>query len=61
MGDRRGTYRILVGRPEGKRPLERPRSRREENIKMDLFNEWEAWTGLIWLKTGTGGALLFVR
>jgi hypothetical protein len=36
MGERRGTYRVLVGRPEGKRPLVRPRHRWEDNIKMDL-------------------------
>jgi hypothetical protein len=36
MGERRGVYRVLVGRPEGKRPLGRPRRRRESNIKMDL-------------------------
>jgi hypothetical protein len=32
----RGAYRVLVGRPEGKRPLARPRRRWEDNIKMDL-------------------------
>ena len=36
MGERRGVYRVLVRKPEGKRPLGRPRRRREENIKMDL-------------------------
>jgi hypothetical protein len=36
MGDRRGAYRVLVGRPEGKRTLENPRRRWEDNIKMDL-------------------------
>jgi hypothetical protein len=36
MGEGRGVYRILVGRPEGKRPLGRPRRRWENNIKMDL-------------------------
>jgi hypothetical protein len=35
-GERRGAYRILVGRPEGRRPLGRPRRRWEGNIKMDL-------------------------
>jgi hypothetical protein len=35
-GERRGVYRVLVGRPEGKRPLERPRRRWEDNIKMGL-------------------------
>jgi hypothetical protein len=36
MGDRRGVYRILMGRPEGKRPLGRPRRRWADNMKMDL-------------------------
>jgi len=34
--ERRGVYRVLVGKPEGKRPLGRPRRRREDNIKLDL-------------------------
>ena len=34
--ERRGLYRVLVGKPEGKIPLERPRGRWEDNIKMDL-------------------------
>jgi hypothetical protein len=36
MGEGRGVYRVLVGRPEGKRPLGRPRLRWEDNIKMNL-------------------------
>jgi hypothetical protein len=36
MGERRGVYRVLVGKPEGKRPLERLRRRLEDNIRMDL-------------------------
>jgi len=36
MGERRDVYRVLVGKPEGKRPLGRPRGRWEDNIKMDL-------------------------
>ena len=36
MGERRKVYRVLVGKPEGKRPLGRPRRRREDNIKLDL-------------------------
>jgi len=36
MGERRGVYRVLVGKPGGKRPLGRPRCRWEDNIKMDL-------------------------
>jgi len=35
-GEREGVYRVLVGKPEGKRPLGRPRLRWEDNIKMDL-------------------------
>jgi hypothetical protein len=36
MGEQRGVYRVLVGKPEGKRPLRRLRRRWEDNIKMDL-------------------------
>jgi hypothetical protein len=36
MGEGRGAYRILVGRPEGRRPMGRPRRRWEDNIKIDL-------------------------
>jgi hypothetical protein len=36
MGEKRDAYRILVGRPEGRRPLGRPRYRWEDNIKIDL-------------------------
>jgi hypothetical protein len=35
-GEERGVYRVLVGKPEGKRPLEKPRGKWEDNIKMDL-------------------------
>jgi hypothetical protein len=47
MGERRGVYRVLVGEPEGKRPLGRPRRRWEDNIKMDL-QKWDVrlWTVL---------------
>jgi len=36
MGERRGVFRVLVGKPEGKRPLRRPKRRWEDNIRMDL-------------------------
>jgi len=36
MGERRGAYKILVGKPEGRRPLARPKRRLKDNIKMDL-------------------------
>jgi hypothetical protein len=40
MGERRDVYRILVGTPEGKRPLGKPRRRWEDNIKIDLQEVW---------------------
>jgi hypothetical protein len=41
MGERRGAYRVLVGKPEGKRPLGRLRHRWEDNIKLDIQEvEW---------------------
>jgi hypothetical protein len=36
VGEERGVHRVLVGKPEGKRPMGRPRHRWEDNIKMDL-------------------------
>ena len=51
---------VLVGKPEGKRPLGRPRSRWVDNIKMD-FQEVgckRAWTGSSWLRVETGGGHL---
>ena len=39
MGERRGVHRFLVGKPEGKRPLRRPRRKWEDNIKTDLQEE----------------------
>jgi hypothetical protein len=47
-----------VGKPKGKRLLERPRHRWENNIKMDRKWEMGAWTGSIWLRIGTGGGHL---
>jgi hypothetical protein len=46
-------YRILVGKTEGKRPLGKPRSRWEDNIKMDL-KDVGLWAGLGWLRIETG-------
>jgi len=62
MKERRGVYRVLVRKPEGKRPLGRHRLRWEDNIKIDPQEVgWGAWTGLIWLSTGTGGGHLQMR
>jgi hypothetical protein len=47
MGERRGAYRALVGKPEGRRPLERPRRRWEDNIIMDLREV--GWGGMDWI------------
>jgi hypothetical protein len=46
MGEGRGVYRVLVGKPEGKRPLGIPRRRWEGNIKMDLQERGCGWCGL---------------
>jgi hypothetical protein len=44
MGEGRNAYRILAGRPEGRKPLGRPRRRWEDNIKVDLQEVgWGAW------------------
>jgi hypothetical protein len=43
MGEERDVNRVLVGKPEGKRPLGRPRHRWEDNIKMDLQEVGEGW------------------
>jgi hypothetical protein len=47
MGDRRGAYRVLVGRPEEKGPLGRSRRRWENNIKIDL--QEVGWGGMDWI------------
>jgi hypothetical protein len=43
MGETRNAYRILVGKPEGNRPLGRPRCRWVDNIKMDLMRDRMGW------------------
>jgi hypothetical protein len=57
--EERNAYRILVGKPEGKRPL--GRRRWVDNIKIGLRETgWDGmgWTGSIWLRIGTSGGLL---
>ena len=59
MGEGRGGYSVLVGKPEGKRPIGRPRRKWEDNIKMDLQEVGcGVWTGSSWLTIGTGGVHL---
>jgi hypothetical protein len=53
MRDNRNGYRLLVGKPEGRRPLGRPRRRWVDNIRMDLVE-----VGWVWLRIGAGGELL---
>jgi hypothetical protein len=55
MEERRGIYRVLAGKPEGKRPLGKPRRRWESNIKMVLQ---DVGCGSIWLRIGTDGGHL---
>jgi hypothetical protein len=60
MGENRNAYRTLVGKPEGKRSLGRPRCTWVDNIKMDLREiRWDGvdWIGLIGLRIGASGGL----
>jgi hypothetical protein len=58
--EKRNAYRLLVGKSDGKRPLGRPRRIWVDNIRMDLGEVgWgDMFTGLVWLRIGTGGELL---
>jgi hypothetical protein len=59
MEEERKAYKVLVGKPEGKRPLGRPRRMWEDGIRMDLREmAGEVRIGFDWLRTGTGGGLL---
>jgi hypothetical protein len=59
MGEERKVYKVLVGKPEGKRPFRRPRCRWEDGIRMNVRDiGWGVWIGFNWLRIGTGGELL---
>jgi hypothetical protein len=61
MGEERKVYKVLVGKPEGKRPLGRPRRRWEYGVRMDLREIGlgdGVWIGFDRLRTGAGGRLL---
>jgi hypothetical protein len=52
-------YKVLVGKPEGKRPLERPRHRWKDGIKMDIREiGWQGLEWITWLRIGTSGGTL---
>jgi hypothetical protein len=53
MGEERDAYKVVMGKPEGKRPLGRPRYRGEDGIRTDLTE-----IGSSWLRIGAGGGLL---
>jgi hypothetical protein len=59
MGERRGVYRVLVRKPEEKRPLGRSRSRWKKILRW-IFRNWHVgvWTGSNWLWKGTDGGYL---
>jgi hypothetical protein len=56
MGEEIKVYKVLVGKPEGKIPLGRPRKMGSERVLGGLA--WEVWIGFDWYRTGTGGGLL---
>jgi len=60
MEEGKGVYRGLVGKPEGKRPLGRPRRRWEDNVLRWIFRKWDVgvWTVSSWLRIKTGGGHL---
>jgi hypothetical protein len=58
MEEGRNVHRVLLGKPEGERPPERPRRRWQDGIKMDLTDiGWRLWSGFTWLRIATGGRL----
>jgi hypothetical protein len=57
MGEKRGAYRMLVGKPGGQRPLGRPRSRYYD-IEIDIDEVGWEWTGVVWLRTRQSGGPL---
>jgi hypothetical protein len=59
MGEDRKVYKVLVGKPKGRRPLGRPRRRWEDVVRMDLREiGLGVWIGFDWLRTGTNDWLL---
>ena len=64
VGERKNAYRVSVGRPDGRRTLERPRIRWEDNIKMDFQDVgWGCmdWTDVAVVGTGSGRLRMLIR
>jgi hypothetical protein len=62
MGEERKLYKVLLGKPEGKRSLGRPRCRWEDGIRMNLGETGSGvWIEFDWLRTGTVDELLCIR
>jgi hypothetical protein len=58
-GDERTVYTVFVGKPEGKRPLGKPRGRWDYGVRRHLRETvWKVWSGFSWLRIGTSGELL---
>jgi hypothetical protein len=58
VGEERNVYKVLAGKPEGKRPLGRYKRRWEDGIRMDLGEIGREWSGFRWLRIGAGGGML---
>jgi hypothetical protein len=62
IGEERKVCKVLVGKPEGERPLRRPRRWWEDVIRMDLREiGWRMWIRFNWLRIGIGGELFWMR
>jgi hypothetical protein len=59
VGEEKKVYKVLVGKPDRKKPLGRPRRKWENGIRLDLTEIGSGmWIGFDWLSIGTGGELL---
>ena len=59
MGETSGTFSGLMGKPEGNKPIGKPRRRLENNIKIDLRDV--SWFGLFWLRLVTGSRFFVIQ
>jgi hypothetical protein len=61
-GEKKIAYSLLVGKPQGKRPLGRPRRRWVYNIRIELGEVgWGVWTGLVWLRRALVNSVINLR